>query len=290
MGGYGAQDMVAPLRRVIMHRPNSAMTGADPAIWHYAAALDGAALAAQYEAFAALVAATGAEILWTDDAGDGLADAVFTHDPSLVTAAGAVLLNMGKALRQPEVALHDRTYRRHGIPILGRIADPGRVEGGDCVWLDRDTLTVGRGFRTNQAGIDQLAALLEPLGVEVVAFDLPMWEGEAACLHLMSLISLLDQDLALIYRPLLPVALYQLLIARGVTPVEAPVDEFAATKGLCLNILAVAPRHGVMIDGAPETVRRLVDAGCRIDTFPGDAICIPCEGGPTCMTRPVLRS
>jgi dimethylargininase len=287
--GFGAQDMVAPLRRVVMRRPGVDLLSADMAVWHYAGPLDGAAIESQYAAFADLIAASGAEILWLDGASDGLADAVFTHDPSLVTARGAVLLRMGKTLRRPEVTLHEAFYVAAGIPVLGRIEAPGLVEGGDCVWLDDTTLIVGRGFRTNQAGVDQLTGLLAPLGVKVCGFDLPTGAGAEACLHLMSLISLLDHDLALIHRPLLPAPLYQLLRDRGVALVEAPDDEFAASNGLCLNVLALAPRRGVMIDGFGGTRSRLEDAGCRVETFPGDALCIPCEGGPTCLTRPVLR-
>ncbi len=286
---YGAQDMVAPLKRVLMRRPSPEMAAADPELWHYAGPLDAATVAGQYDSFVRLVEAAGAEILWVGNGGDGLADSIFTRDPSLVTSEGAVLLNLGKKLRRPEADLHGRAYESLGVPILGRVDPPGTVEGGDCMWLDAATLAVGRGFRTNQAGIDRLAAVLAPLGVAIHVFDLPVWEGEQACLHLMSLVSLLDRDLALIYRPLLPAPLYQFLVARGIALVECPDHEFLASGGLCLNVLAVAPRHGIMIDGFAETRRGLERAGCRIDTFPGDGLCIPCEGGPTCLTRPVLR-
>ena len=288
-GEFGAQSMVAPLARVIMRKPGRSMAAADPVLWHYAGRLDGATLEQQHKALTAIVAQTGAEVIWLDEPLDELSDAVFTHDPSLVTNGGAILLAMGKPLRRGETAAHGRLYQTLGVPILGRVEAPGTVEGGDCLWLDERTLIVGRGFRTNQSGIEQLGALLAPLGVTLLAFDLPVSQGEAACLHLMSLISPLDHDLALVHAPLLPVAFYRLLRDRGVTLVEAPAAEYHASNTLSINVLALAPRHGVMLDGLPETAAALRDAGCRIETFPGDELCMKAEGGPTCLTRPVLR-
>ena len=205
------------------------------------------------------------------------------------TDRGAVILSMGKALRGPEPALHEACYRKLGIAVLGRIEAPGQVEGGDCVWLDRATLAVGRGVRTNEAGIRQLAALLEPLGVAVHGFDLPLWHGEEACLHLMSVISPLADDLALVHAPLLPAPFWQMLRARGVMLVEGDPDEFAASTGLSLNVLATAPRAAIAVAGFPRTKAAMERAGCRVDTFEADALCIACEGGPTCLTRPILR-
>ncbi len=172
-----------------MRSARGAMRGADPAKWHYGPGFDHAKAARQHDALVALVAEAGAEIDWLEDGEDGLADSVFTHDPSLMSDAGAVILSMGKTLRRDEPALHEAAYRRLGIPILGRIEGAGRVEGGDCVWVDRGTLAVGRGVRTNQDGIQQLANIFGPAGVTVFGYDLPLWQGEEACLHLMSVIS-----------------------------------------------------------------------------------------------------
>lgn len=289
MSEFGAQDMVSPLKRVLMHAPGEAMANADPNEWHYGSKLDSDLLKRQHAAFAEIVKSSGAEIEWLTPTANNLADAVFTHDPSLVTDRGAILLNMGKPLRRGEVAEHSRFYTGNQIPILGSISPPGMVEAGDCLWLDPQTLAVGRGFRTNDAGIAQLQSMLGPLGVEVLTFDLPLYTGPDACLHLMSIISLLDQDLALIYEPLFPVGLYQLLRERAVTLVPAPVEEFEASNGLNLNVLAMSPRHGVMISGFSGTEAALRNAGCHIETFEGDELCIKCEGGPTCLTRPILR-
>jgi N-dimethylarginine dimethylaminohydrolase len=287
--GYGAQSMAAPLRLTLMRRASCAMRGADPALWHYGPGFDDERAGHQHEALAALVASKGARIEWLDEAPDGLADSVFTHDPSLVSEHGAILLSMGKRLRKPEPDLHEAAYRRLGVPILGRVEEPGTVEGGDCVWVDRATLAIGRGVRTNEAGIRQVAALLEPYGIAVHGFDLPLWQGEEACLHLMSVISPLADDLALVHSPLLPAPFYQMLKARGIGLVEGDAGEFAASNGLSLNVLPTAPRDVIAVAGFPKTQAAMEAAGCTVATFEADALCIACEGGPTCLTRPVLR-
>lgn len=289
MKAYGSQSMAAPLRRVLMRSAGSAMRRARAAEWHYGPGFDPAKAARQHEELARLVAAGGAAIEWLTDEDDGLADSVFTHDPSLMTEHGAVILAMGKALREPEPALHAAAYRRMGVPILGRVEAPGRVEGGDCVWVDRNTLAIGRGVRTNQDGIRQLADLLGPKGISVYGFDLPLWQGEEACLHLQSVISPLADDLALVYAPLLPAAFYQMLRQKGIALVHGDAEEFAASNGLSLNVLATAPRQVIAVAGFPKTQAAMEAAGCTVQTFEADALCIACEGGPTCLTRPVLR-
>lgn len=289
MAAFGSQAMSARLARVMMRRPGPSLLAADPKIWHYGPTFDARKAIDQYDAFAALVEKSGAEIIWIDDAGDGLADAMFTQDPSFVTDRGAVILRMGKKLRLGEGDLHEAAYSKAGIPILGRLVAPGTVESGDCVWLDARTLVIGRGIRSNQAGIDQVQEILRPLGVTVLSFDLPLWDGEEACLHLMSVISPLSDDLALVHAPLMPASFYLLLKERGIRMIVAPAEEFAASNGLNLNVLPTAPNKVIMISGFPKTKAAMEAAGCEVETFEADALCIACEGGPTCLTRPVLR-
>jgi N-dimethylarginine dimethylaminohydrolase len=286
---WGAQDMTARLRRVVMRRPDRAMAAADPALWHYGPGFDSARAAAQYAVFADMIGETGAEIDWIPDA-DDLADSIFTHDPSLVTDAGAVILNMGKPLRKAEPGLHRQVYEAAGVPVIGALEGEATVEGGDCVWLDRQTLAVGRGARSNSGGIAALGAILAPHGVEVVGYDLPYWQGAEACLHLMSVISPLADDLALVYLPLLPYPFFEALRERGIRLLAAPGDEFAATHGLSLNVLATAPGEVIAVAGAPKTRALIERAGCRVRVFEADALCLACEGGPTCLTRPVWRA
>ncbi len=220
----------------------------------------------------------------------GIADAVFTYDASLMTPEGAVLVAPGKTLRTGEQDLHRAFYAAAGIPLIGEITGAARAEAGDTLWLDDTTLAVGRGFRTNQQGIEQLSRIMKRIGIKVQAYDLPCYSGRDACLHLMSLVSLIDTRTALICRPLLPVALFEALGEMGFALIEAPFDEFEASGTLSTNVLATAPGECIMLDGIPKTRACLEKVGVNVRVFDGDALCIGCEGGPTCLTRPLLRS
>jgi len=287
---FGAEDRSKPLARVIMRAPGAAMAKADPKDWHYGPGFDPARADAQHAELAQIVQNSGAQVHWMPSDDDGLSDAVFVQDPSFVTRHGAVILNMGKALRRGEPDLHAAFYKALDVPVIGRLSGDQTVESGDCFWLDPQVLAVGRGARTNQAGITALGNILRPHGITVQAYDLPWWTGPEACLHLMSLVSPLGPDIALIHAPLLPFALWSDMTARGWTLLHAPEDEFLASGGLSLNVLALGPRDVVMVDGFPKTRHLMEQAGCRVQVFVGDALCIACEGGPTCLTRPVLRA
>ena len=287
LGPYGVDSMVAPLRHVAMRRPG-AILSCDHERWHYAKPIDPVAMQRQFDDFVALLEADGATIHWLDDADDGLADSIFTYDPSFTIPAGAIILRPGKALRADEAELHRHFY--DGLmPVVGAIEAPGTVEGGDCCWLDASTIAVGRGYRTNQAGIEQLAAIAEPHGISVEACDMPYFKGPEACLHLLSVVNPLDVDLSLVYAPLVPVALYERMKAAGYELLHVPEDEFEAGGGLSLNVLPTRPRRCLAIDGFPRTKALLEEAGCDVVTFEADELCLPCEGGPTCLTRPLHR-
>jgi len=286
---FGVSSMTAPLQRVALRSPGPSMMEADAGKWHYGPFFDPGRVARNHSDFAGILGGNGIEILWMNGDDGGNADAVFTYDASLVTPAGAILMNPGKDLRQGEQTLHRQFYEDQSIPILGEIGSAGRAEAGDTLWLDDRTLAVGRGFRTNQAGIDQLTALLEPVGVAVAAYDMPVYGGASACLHLMSLVSLVDEKVALVCEPLFPVALWQRMQAMNYRFIKAPFDEFERSGTLSLNVLAMAPGRCVMIDGYPGTRAALEAHDIRVDLFDGKALCVGCEGGPTCMTRPILR-
>ena len=177
MRKFGSQSMVDPLRKVLVRRPDEAYGNADPAVWHYQSRPDLGVAQDEHDAFVAILAAAGAEVIHQQTAPFGAADSIFTHDPSLVTDAGAILLRMGKPLRREEPSAVARTYDELGIPLLGSLRDPARAEGGDLVWLDPATLAAGQGYRTNAEGLRQLRELLEPLGVEVVPVPLPHGDG-----------------------------------------------------------------------------------------------------------------
>ena len=286
---FGVDSMVGQLRHVAMRRPGAILT-AEASEWHYSKPINADALTAQYEAFTDLIEGGGAEIHWLpEDDLDGLADSVFTYDPSFVIPDGAIILRPGKLSRRSEAGLH-RTFYAGMMPIVGTIEEPGVIEGGDCCWLDTKTLAVGRGFRTNSAGIDQLAAIVAPYGIDVEAYDLPYWNGPEACLHLLSLVNPLDDDLALVHAPLLPTALHERMVEMGYTLIDVPANEYAASAGLSLNVLAVGPRRCIAIDGSPQTLDLMRAAGCEVTVFAADELCLPCEGGPTCLTRPLHRT
>ena len=285
--GYGAQSMTAPLRRVLMRRPGPEMAAADPARWHYTSAIDLEEARGAHDAFADALRAWDVEVLYHEEPLPEHADSVFVFDPVLVTDRGTLLLSMGKELRRGEEEPLARTLQACGVPIYGRLEGTARCEGGDTMWLDHDTLAVGRGFRTNAEGVRQLRALLAPLGVTVLDYDLPYFTGPEACLHLLSLISPVDDDLAVAYPPLMPTAFWEELKRRGVRLFEVPEEEFARTQAT--NVLCVVPRRVIMLAGSPVTQGLLEEAGCEVVTFPGEPLSFKAEGGPTCLTRPVWR-
>jgi dimethylargininase len=283
---WGGQSMVAPLRRVLVREPARPSAEVQFASFGYPHVVDHDRTTREHEAFRALLAGSGTEVVVAGPDEAGLLDAIFAYDPSLMTDAGAVLLRPGKELRLPEVELAERTYAELGIPIFGRIEAPGTVEGGDTLWLDERTLAVGRGYRTNDEGIRQLRALLAPHGIDVMTVDLPHWRGPDECLHLMSFISPVAERLAVVYLPLMSVPFVQELQRRGWSFIEVPDEEFE-THGC--NVLALAPLRVLVCDGSSVTRSRLGAAGCEILVYTGDELSHNRAGGPTCLTRPILR-
>ncbi len=286
---YGVSSMTAPLRKVALRKPGASLLNADPAKWHYGAVFEPGEIATIHAEFAETLSLAGVEIYWMSSDDQGIADAVFTYDASLMTPSGAVLMSPGKPLRRGEQTLHRVFYEAHQFPIIGEIVGDARAEAGDTLWLDDNLLIVGRGFRTNCAGVAQLRAIMAKQTIDVQEFDLPVYHGATACLHLMSLISFVDTKCALVCMPLLPVGLLELLQEKGITLLEAPFDEFEKSSTLSINVLAIAPGDCIMLDGQPKTLDILTKAGINVRLFKGDALCIGCEGGPTCLTRPLFR-
>jgi len=285
---YGGQSMVAPLRRVMVCAPATAGWQEGEEKWRelgYLHAPDFRAAHAQHAELRRVLEKAGAEVIAVEG-GNLSRDAVYVHDPSLVTDYGAICLNMGKAQRQGEPGRHREYYQALGIPLLGEIHPPGTVEAGDVVWLDQKTLLVGRGYRTNAAGIEQLRGLLGPKGVEAVEAPLPHGGGPGCCLHLMSLMSLLDEHTALVDLPWLAVETVQLLRERGFRFVEI---EAAERETLACNVLALGEGRLLAIAENERTNQRLREAGFEVQTFAGSEIGVNGGGGPTCLTRPVLR-
>jgi N-dimethylarginine dimethylaminohydrolase len=213
-------------------------------------------------------------------------DSIYVRDASIVSSGGVILCAMGKPERATEPAAQEGTFGTFGITISGRITPPGRLEGGDLIWLDNRTLAVGRGYRTNADGIRQLRMLVGD-SVEVIEVPLPHWRGHADVMHLMSLISPVDHDLAVVYSRLLPVPFREWVLHRGIRLVEVPDDEF---DSMGTNVLALAPRRCLMLRGNRLTRRALEQSGCDVVEYEGSEISVKGAGGPTCLTRPIRRA
>lgn len=283
--------MTAPLRRVLFCPPQAAgwSLAERASCWRelgYRHAPDFGAAQAQHDALRRELEAAGAEVVLLPNANSTCLDAVYCHDPSLITDHGAIALRMGKPARVGEPRLHADLYRSLGIPLLGEIQPPGTAEAGDIVWLDSSTLLVGRGYRTNAAGIEQLRALLAPRGVAVIPAPLPHGPGPAGCLHLMSVISLLAERTALVDLPWLAAETVEILRECGFRFAEMDSSE---RNSLACNVLALGEGRLLALEENRKTNARLRQAGFDVRTFPGSEVAINGGGGPTCLTRPLLR-
>jgi N-dimethylarginine dimethylaminohydrolase len=282
MPQFGSASMTGTLRRVLVRPPLSE----DVARWReygWRAAPDHSAAAAEHEALQDLLEGAGAEVVVSRH-DPGNPDAIYVYDPVLVGTGGAVLLRPGKEGRRGEPTAIVAALETAGVPVAAELQAPVLAEGGDTVWLDGTTLLVGIGYRTNDKAVPALEAVFP--GVTVVPFDLPHWNGTGEVMHLMSFLSPLDGDLALVYPRLVPVRLLRLLAERGIAVVEVPDDEFESQGS---NVLALGPRRALALDGNPETRRRMEQAGVHVAVYRGDEISKKGDGGPTCLTRPLLR-
>ena len=285
-----AQSDVGKLRQVIVKHVRDAFV--DEATidgqWqrlNYGGRPDLRRAVSEYDQFVKILEGLGAEIEFLPQDGSVTMDSLYPRDAAITTDKGVILCSMGKEDRRTEPSAITGALRRLKLPILGSITGVGRVEGGDVTWLDRETLAVGQGYRTNEDGIRQLRRLLGD-EVQIVIVPLPHWRGPADVFHLMSMISPVAEDLAVVYSPLLPVPFREFLVGRGIGLVEVPDEEF---ESMGCNVLAVAPRVCVLRSGNPKTRQRLEAAGAEVHEFAGDEICGRGAGGPTCLTRPLSR-
>ena len=240
---------------------------------------------AEFALFRQLLAASGAEVIDLPAHENLTIDSIYPRDNVLVSPKGLILCNMGRASRTPEAAVNVAVYEALGYSIAGQITAPGTLEGGDFIWIDEQHAAVGLGPRTNKEGIRQLQAILgDEVDLHVVV--LPDPEHPDDVLHLMSIISPIDQDLALIYRPFMPKEFLDWLKARGVGFVDVPEEEYLP---MGCNVLAIAPRSAVMLENLPGVKAGLERAGCSVLTYQGLEVSRKGEGGPTCLTRPLIR-
>lgn len=213
-------------------------------------------------------------------------DSIYTHDPVKFTPHGAIILKSGKEMRQPEAEVFKKFLHENNIPIIGELSGDAICDGGDIVWIDDNTLAVGRGFRTNDEAINYLRKITKPYVNEFIEVQLPYDQGEEECLHLMSFISIVDEDLAVVYSPLMPVFFRQMLIKRGFELIEVNDREY---ESLGCNVLAIGPRICVLHQGNDEVRTNLENAGAKVYEYKGEEITYKGTGGPTCLTCPVIR-
>jgi len=285
----GALSEVDPLTHVLLKHPRAAFVDERTiaAQWRdlrYSGAPDLARAIDEADRLVDLLRGAGAEVHFLPRDERTTLDSIYVRDASIAVPGGIALCNMGKPQRATEPGAQDRALRALGVPVAGAFEPPARIEGGDLVWLDARTVVVGQGYRTNAEGIVRLNELVGP-DVEVIDVPLPHWRGQGDVMHLMSLLSPVDHDLAIVYSPLLPVPFRQRLRAR-VELIEVPDEEF---ESMGTNVLALAPRRCLMLEGNPATRRALEAVGCEVLTYEGEEISVKGGGGPTCLTRPLAR-
>ena len=285
------QSDMGPIRHLLLKHPRDAFES-DAAIdrqWqrlNYLGRPDFSRAVDEYDRFVDLLSKFDIELHFLPrQEGTGL-DSLYTRDASIVCNKGIILCNMGKAERRNEPTAQKKMFHTLGVAIHGAITGEGRVEGGDAAWLDEHTLAIARGYRTNDEGIRQIRELLDDCIDELIVVPLPHWRGPNDVFHLMSFLSPIDSDLAAVYSPLMPVPFRETLLSRSIKLIEVPDSEF---QTLGCNILAVAPRRCIMLAGNPKTRARLEQAGVEVFEYQGEEISIKGGGGPTCLTRPILR-
>jgi arginine deiminase len=292
MKDYGCQNMVKSVKKILLKHPKNAYQNQEKinkeaSKLNYLGNPDFDKSCTDFDLFIGLLKSFDCEIHYLPAENTSSIDSIYTHDPCLVTNKGAIYSNMGKLDRSNEPNLLENYFKSIGVPTLGKIEYPGTLEGGDIVWLNERTIAVGEGYRSNAEGILQLQNILGSLIDNIITVPLPHWTGPKDCLHLMSNISPIDEKLFLVYSKLLPVSFRSSLLDMDIELVEVPDKEYL-TMGC--NVLAVAPKKVIMIDGNPITKNLLLEKNVEVHLYDGSEISFKGSGGPTCLTRPFLRT
>lgn len=288
---YGSLSMSKKLERVLIKHPKDAFMNQQHLQEHFEAfgyigCPNYERVLAEYAIFESILDSENVEKLYLPAHEAVGLDSIYAHDSLKVTAKGAIYFPMGKKLRANEGATTREFLEKQGIPTLGVIESPARIEGGDIVWIDEQTVAIGRGYRTNDAGIEAFKQLTKEFVNEVIVVPMPHGDGPEACLHLMSIISIVDHDLAVVYSKYMPVFFREYLLERGFSLVETPDEEY---DNLGTNVLALAPRVAVVVEGNHVVKTALESLGTKVYTYPGVEVSFRGTGGPTCLTCPVLR-
>ena len=283
--------MYSELKSVLIKKPQKFMSQVNLKKWNYTYPLSQQIIDKSYIDFLNIIIKFGTKVfeLTLENENDELCDSIFTHDPSLIIKEGAIILNMKKNLRKPEVLLHKKFYESLNIPIIGILQNDSTVEGGDCLWINEKLLLIGMSKRTNKKGIIALSNILNKFNIKTIPIELTKIPNYESCFHLMSIVSILDKDLMIGYEKLLPKELINILIKNNIKFINIPENEYIESKTLAVNILALSPRNLVLINGYPKTCSILIKENCNLNLFSGKELCIMAEGGPTCLTRPLWR-
>jgi len=289
---YGSQSETSKIDSILLKHPKDAFRSQDYIIanWknlNYKGCPDCKTAVEEFEYFVELLKKEVSNIYYLPQDNNTGLDSIYTHDPALITREGAVLCNMGKEQRQWEPFSMGKYLDDMGIPVLGSITGEGRLEGGDIVWLDEQTIAIGIAYRSNEEGVRQLRELTAGMIDEIISVPLPHWNGKEDCLHLMSIISPVDEDLAVVYSRLMPVFFREYLISRGMKMIEVPDSEY---DSMGCNVLSIAPRKCIVLSDNPMTIQMLENEGVEVFEFNGENLCHKGGGGPTCLTRPILRT
>lgn len=288
---YGCQSMIGKIESVLLKHPRDAFISQEHLNenykqFNYIGCPDYEKVLQEYISFEKVIKQCVKDIYYLPANDDTGLDSIYTHDTVKITQQGAIYFPMGKSLRKGEPNATRVYLESIGVLTLGLIEGEGKMEGGDVVWLNERTIAVGRGYRTNDEGIRQLKEIVNDFVDEVIVVPLPHADGEDACLHLMSILSLVDKDLAVVYSKHMPVFFRQYLIKKGIELIEVPDNEY---DNLGSNVLPLAPRKCLILKGNPITKGSLINAGAEVYEYEGHEFSYKGTGGPTCLTRPICR-
>jgi len=288
---YGCQSMTKNIKKIVLKHPKDAFISEEylENNWKkygYVEKPDFNKVLQEFDIFESIIRNHVSEIMYLPQSDQVGLDSIYTHDSLKITKRGAIYFNTGKKLRQKESLEMEQLLETNQIPTLGKINNPGLMEGGDVLWLDDETVLIGRGYRTNDEGIRQFKELIQDFVKNIIVIPMPHGEGEEACLHLMSIISMIHPKLAVVYSKYMPVFMRELLIDRGIELLEVDDKEY---DYLGSNVLALDENKCVMIEGNPQIESMLIDKGCEVLTYPGHHLSYFGTGGPTCLTCPVYR-
>jgi arginine deiminase len=207
---------------------------------------------------------------------------MFVADLMFMTPEGAILARPASTVRAGEERWVARRLADLGVPIIRSVRGQGTFEGADAMWIDQQTVIIGRGLRTNDEGAAQVTSTLNEMGVAVIQVDLPY-----GSMHLMGMLRLIDGDLAIAWPTRFVHRGVEALRRRGYRVVFIP-DEAEAIEGMALNFVTLGPREILMAAGNPTTQAFYESLGIRCRTVAVDELA-KAAGAVGCLTGVLMR-